>query len=81
MSQMRDVTPSNRCGAVQHSHGSSLASLLVTVGVTCSWPLGATEHGTRRTEDCSCLIRGSIGEELSSPSVRTNTMRFTLLIK
>lgn len=42
--------------AVQHSHGSSLlasASLVVTVGVTCSWPLGAT--GARGTEDRSCL--------------------------
>lgn len=58
MSQMRDATPSNR-SPVQHSQGSSLASLVVTVGVTCSSPLGADEHGTRGTED---LLVSSLGQ-------------------
>lgn len=45
--------------AVQHSQGSSLASLVVTVGVTCSWPLGAIEHGARGMED---LLVSSLGQ-------------------
>lgn len=45
--------------AVQHSPGSSLASLVVTVGVTCLWPLGAIEHGARGMED---LLVSSLGQ-------------------
>lgn len=60
MSQMRDATPSNRSRAtLPHSQGSSLASLVVTVGVTCSWPLEATEHGARGTED---LLVSNLGQ-------------------
>lgn len=51
---------------MQHSHGSSLlasASLVVTVGVTCSWPLGATEHEARRIARVYTYGRsGSLGQ-------------------
>lgn len=65
MSQMRDLTPSNRSAAVQHSHCVSLTRLVVTVGVTwfvALWPWEG--HGARRTEDLLVSSLACLGAAL-----------------